>query len=51
MRKGAFWLAVAGTAVLANFAMEMLSDALPSGSFRQFVQYLHRGPAASGGQQ
>lgn len=43
MRKAAFWLAVGGTAVLANFAMEVLSDNLPSGSFRSFVRYLHRG--------
>ncbi len=47
MRKAAFWLAVGGTAVLANFAMEVLSDNLPSGSFRSFVQYLHRGPGGS----
>jgi hypothetical protein len=47
MRKGAFWIAVAGTAVLANFAMEVLSDNLPSGSFRAFVSYLHRGPGGA----
>jgi hypothetical protein len=44
VRKFAFWSAVAGTAVLANFGMEVLADNLPSGSFRSFVQYLHRGP-------
>jgi hypothetical protein len=46
VRKAAFWLAVGGTAVLANFAMEVLSDNLPSGSFRSFVRYLHRGQGA-----
>lgn len=47
MRKGAFWLAVGGTAILANFTMELLSDNLPSGSFRAFVRYLHRGPGGA----
>jgi hypothetical protein len=44
MRKAAFWIAVAGTAVLANFVLEVASDNLPSGSLRQFVAYIHRGP-------
>ncbi len=43
-RKAAFWLAVAGTAVLTNFAMELLSDKMPSGPFGEFVAYIHRGP-------
>lgn len=43
-QKAAFWLAVGGTAILANFAMELLAEKLPSGGFRSFVQYLHRGP-------
>lgn len=44
MRKAAFWIAVGGAAVIANFTMEVLADRLPSGSFRSFVNYLHRGP-------
>jgi hypothetical protein len=47
MRKAFFWIAVGGTAVIANFTMEVLSDNLPSGSFRRFVQYLHRGPGGN----
>ncbi len=42
-----FWVAVGGTAVIANFLMEVASDNLPSGSFRDFVSYLHRGPGRS----
>lgn len=44
MRKAAFWVAVGGAAVIANFVMEVASDRLPSGSFKSFVNYLHRGP-------
>jgi hypothetical protein len=47
-RKALFWLAVGGTAILANFVVEVAADNLPSGSFRRFVQYIHRGP---GGQE
>lgn len=48
LRKVLFWVGVGGAAVLANFVMEVAADNLPSGSFRQFVAYIHRGP---GGQQ
>jgi len=45
MRKAAFWIAVGGTAVIANFAMELISDKLPADSpFGQLVAYIHRGP-------
>jgi len=47
MKKAAFWLSVAGTAVLANFFMELASDKIPSGSLRQFVAYIHRGPGGA----
>lgn len=47
MRKAAFWVAVGGAAVIANFVMEVAADNLPSGSFRSFVRYLHRGPGGS----
>lgn len=47
-RKAAFWLAVAGVAVIANFAMELASDKVPSEGLRSLVRYIHRGP--SGGQ-
>lgn len=43
-RKASFWLAVAGAAVLANFAMELAADHLPIDGLRRFVAYVHRGP-------
>ncbi len=46
-RKAAFWIAVGGTAILANFAMEVAAQRLPSGSLKQFVAFLHRGPGGS----
>lgn len=45
-RKAFFWLAVAGTAVLANFTMEILADKGPD-SLKAFVGYLHRGPGGT----
>lgn len=46
MRKAAFWVAVGGTAILANFIVEVAADKLPSGSLRQFVSFIHRGGSA-----
>lgn len=43
MRKASFWLAVAGTAVLANFAMELGAAKLPSEGLRRFVGFIHKG--------
>ncbi len=42
-RKASFWIAVGGTAILANFLLQVASDKLPSGSFRDFVNYVNRG--------
>lgn len=46
-RKAAFWLAVAGTAILANFGLELAADKIPSAGFRRLVDYVHRGPGGS----
>jgi hypothetical protein len=43
-RKAAFWLGVAGVAVLANFLVELASDHVPSSGFRDLVAFTHRGP-------
>jgi hypothetical protein len=43
-RRLAFWFAVAGVSILANFGMELLAERGPVG-FRQFVAYTHRGAA------
>lgn len=43
-RKAAFWLGVAGVAVLANFLFELASDHVPSDGFRELVAFTHRGP-------
>lgn len=48
-RRATFWLAVGGTAILANFALELLADKVPSLGLARFVAYTHRGPAPSGG--
>lgn len=42
-RKGAFWLAVGFVAILANFALELLSDKVPSLGLARFVHYTHKG--------
>ena len=43
-RKTAFWLGVAGVAVLANFLVELAADHVPSAGFQQLVAFTHRGP-------
>lgn len=42
-RKASFWLAVGGTAILANFALELLADKVPNLGLQRFVAYTHRG--------
>ncbi len=44
-RRAAFWIAVGGTAVLANFVMELAADKIPNPGLRRLVAYVHRGPA------
>jgi hypothetical protein len=47
-KKAGFWLAVAGTSILANFALELLADKVPSLGLSRFVAYTHRGPSEGG---
>lgn len=47
-RKAFFWGAVAGTALLANFAAELGAQYIPNEGLRRFVAFIHRGPG--GGQ-
>lgn len=44
-KKAAFWLAVAGTSILANFALELAADKIPSLGLGRLVAYIHRGPS------
>lgn len=46
-RKPAFWVAVAGTSILANFGLELLADKVPSLGLSRFVAYTHRGPSGA----
>lgn len=43
VRKAAFWGAVAGVAILANFGLELVSDKVPQLGLRRFVAYTHKG--------
>jgi hypothetical protein len=47
-RKAGFWVAVAGVSILANFALELAADKLPSLGLSRFVAYVHRGPSEGG---
>jgi hypothetical protein len=42
-RRTAFWLAVAGVSVLANFGAELISDRYPNLGLARFVSYTHKG--------
>lgn len=48
MKKALFWIAVGGTAIIANFAVELAanSNRAPQ-SLKQFAQFLHKGPGGS----
>ena len=46
-RRPMFWVAVAGTSILANFGLELLSDKVPSLGLSRFTAYTHRGPSGS----
>lgn len=46
-RKAAFWVAVGGTAILANFVLELAADKVPSAGLKRFVDYVHRGPGGA----
>lgn len=43
-RKAGFWVAVGGTAILANFLLQLAADKIPSAGFRELVGYINRGP-------
>lgn len=45
-RKAAFWVAVGGVAILAQFVLELAADKLPVPGLRRFTDYVHCGPAA-----
>lgn len=42
-RRLAFWVAVAGVSVLANFGLELAADKFPQLGLSRFVSYTHRG--------
>lgn len=42
-RKAAFWIAVGGTAILAQFLLELAADRLPLPGLARFAAYVHRG--------
>jgi len=46
-RKASFWLAVAGTAILANFTVELAARKLPIPGLQRFVQFIHCGPGGN----
>jgi hypothetical protein len=43
-RRIAFWGAVAGVSVLAQFGLELLADKVPALGLAKFTAYTHRGP-------
>jgi hypothetical protein len=47
-RRLAFWLAVGGVSILAQFTLEVVADRIGPPGLRQFVAYTHKGvgPAA-----
>jgi hypothetical protein len=47
VRRPFFWIAVGGTAILANFLVELAATKLPNPGLRQFVGFIHRGPGGA----
>jgi len=43
-RKLSFWLAVGGTAILANFGLELAARYIPSEGLRRLAEFVHCGP-------
>jgi hypothetical protein len=43
-KKAAFWIAVGGVSILAQFALELASDRIPQLGLERFTTYVHRGP-------
>lgn len=46
-RRASFWLAVAGTSILANFGLELAARKLPIPGLARFVEFVHCGPGGS----
>lgn len=44
-RRFAFWLAVAGVSVLANFGVELVAARVQVPGLRRFVAFTHKGQA------
>lgn len=42
-KRGTFWLAVAGTSILANFGLEWAAARFPNASLARFAAATHRG--------
>ena len=42
-RRAAFWAAVAGTSILANFGLELLAAKMPQLGLARFVAFTHAG--------
>ena len=42
-RRLAFWLAVGGVSILANFGIELASEKFPQTGLARFVAFTHRG--------
>ena len=45
IRKIAFWGAIGGAALMAQFTVELAADKLPFQGLKDFVAYIHRGPS------
>ena len=43
-RKLAFWVAVGGASIIANFAVELAARKIPQPGLARFVEFLHNGP-------
>ena len=43
----AFWGAVAGVSILANFGLEVIADKIPSLGLARFTAFTHRGPGGA----
>jgi hypothetical protein len=45
-KKLAFWGAVAGVSIIAQFGLELLADKVPALGLARFTAYTHRGGAS-----
>jgi hypothetical protein len=44
----AFWGAVAGVSIAANFFLELAAAKIPNQGLRRLADFIHRGPAQGG---